>query len=194
MLVVLDCDPNSAHHRMEGRGLKSRVVVDGGEVNESNITSKLDAYRKQYRVRVRGSRGNREPTDVSSTGSSPAGRHSDPGYSPTDAELAAKAIRLIQEEEQAFEKTIPYRILSREPHRRSRPSSRRRSLLSSGEGISSVQEPPQRAVGLQIALLSPARSRRAGPERCQRACRRRGTMPFRLAEELVELVVEKVAA
>ncbi|CDZ73239.1 Hypothetical protein NGAL_HAMBI2610_48690 [Neorhizobium galegae bv. orientalis] len=28
-----------------------------------------------------------------------------------DAELAARAIHLIQEEEQAFEKTIPYRIL-----------------------------------------------------------------------------------
>jgi chromosome partitioning protein len=31
--------------------------------------------------------------------------------SPPDAELAARAIHLIREEEQAFEKTIPYRVL-----------------------------------------------------------------------------------
>jgi chromosome partitioning protein len=108
-VIILDCDPNQPITGWRGGDSKSKVVVDG-EVTESNVTAKLDQYRKEYQFVF---------VDLEGTASRLMSRALARANlavipiqaSPTDAELAAKAIRLIQEEEQAFEKTIPYRIL-----------------------------------------------------------------------------------
>lgn len=108
-VVILDCDPNRAIEGWRGGDSKNPVVVDGG-VTESTITSKLDEYRKKFQFVF---------VDLEGTASRLMSRALARAQlvvipiqaSPTDAELAARAIRLIQEEEQAFEKTIPYRIL-----------------------------------------------------------------------------------
>ncbi|MBD9544294.1 ParA family protein [Ensifer sp. ENS04] len=108
-VVILDCDPNRPIQGWRGGGSKNPVHVDG-DVNESNITQKLDEYRKQVQFVF---------VDLEGTASRLMSRALARAQlviipiqaSPTDAELAAKAINLIQEEEAAFEKTIPYRIL-----------------------------------------------------------------------------------
>jgi chromosome partitioning protein len=108
-VVVLDCDPNRAIQGWRGGSSKNPVIVDG-DVNESNITAKLDEYRKKFQFVF---------VDLEGTASRLMSRALARAQlvvipiqaSPTDAELAARAIRLIQEEEQAFEKTIPYRIM-----------------------------------------------------------------------------------
>lgn len=108
-VTVLDCDPNRPIRDWRAGDSKNPVEVDG-DVNESNITSKLDAYRKQRQFVF---------VDLEGTASRLMSRALARSQlviipiqaSPTDAEQAVKAIRLIQEEEQSFEKTIPYRIL-----------------------------------------------------------------------------------
>lgn len=108
-VVILDCDPNRPIQGWRGGGSKNPVHVDG-DVNESNITQKLDEYRKKVQFVF---------VDLEGTASRLMSRALARAQlvvipiqaSPTDAELAAKAITLIQEEEAAFEKTIPYRIL-----------------------------------------------------------------------------------
>ena len=108
-VVILDCDPNRPIQGWRAGGSKNPVIVDG-EINESNITQKLDDYRKRVQFVF---------VDLEGTASRLMSRALARAQlvvipiqaSPTDAELAAKAIHLIQEEEAAFEKTIPYRIL-----------------------------------------------------------------------------------
>ncbi|CAN7619459.1 AAA family ATPase [Neorhizobium sp. LjRoot104] len=108
-VVILDCDPNRPIEGWRRGTSKNPVIVDGG-VNESTITAKLDEYRKKYQFVF---------VDLEGTASRLMSRALARAQlvvipiqaSPTDAELAARAIHLIQEEEQAFEKTIPYRIL-----------------------------------------------------------------------------------
>ncbi len=108
-VVILDCDPNRAIDGWRAGNSNNGVVVDGG-VTESNVTSKLDEYRKKFQFVF---------VDLEGTASRLMSRALARAHlvvipiqaSPTDAELAARAIHLIQEEEQAFEKVIPYRIL-----------------------------------------------------------------------------------
>ncbi|WP_105404019.1 ParA family protein [Neorhizobium sp. T7_12] len=108
-VVILDCDPNRPIEGWRRGSSKNPAIVDGA-INESSITAKLDEYRRKYQFVF---------VDLEGTASRLMSRALARAQlvvipiqaSPTDAELAARAIRLIQEEEQAFEKTIPYRIL-----------------------------------------------------------------------------------
>lgn len=108
-VIILDCDPNRAIDGWRAGSSTNGVVVDAG-VTESTITGKLDEYRKKFQFVF---------VDLEGTASRLMSRALARAQlvvipiqaSPTDAELAARAIRLIQEEEQAFEKVIPYRIL-----------------------------------------------------------------------------------
>lgn len=108
-VVILDCDPNRAIEGWRAGSSKNPVIVDGG-ITESTITSKLDEYRKKYQFVF---------VDLEGTASRLMSRALARAQlviipiqaSPPDAELAARAIHLIREEEQAFEKTIPYRVL-----------------------------------------------------------------------------------
>jgi chromosome partitioning protein len=108
-VIILDCDPNRAIQGWRAGSSRNPVVVDGG-ITESTITSKLDEYRKKYQFVF---------VDLEGTASRLMSRALARAQlviipiqaSPPDAELAARAIHLIREEEQAFEKTIPYRVL-----------------------------------------------------------------------------------
>jgi chromosome partitioning protein len=108
-VIILDCDPNRAIAGWRGGSSENPVVVDG-RVTESTITAKLDDYRKKFQFVF---------VDLEGTASRLMSRALARAQlviipiqaSPTDAELAARAINLIHEEEQAFEKTIPYRVL-----------------------------------------------------------------------------------
>ena len=108
-VVILDCDPNRPIEGWRAGGSENPVLVDG-EVTESNIVAKLDDYRRRFQFVF---------VDLEGTASRLMSRALGRANlviipiqaSPTDAELAAKAIHLIQEEEAAFEKSIPYRIL-----------------------------------------------------------------------------------
>lgn len=108
-VVILDCDPNRAIEGWRAGSSKNPVIVDGG-ITESTITSKLDEYRKKYQFVF---------VDLEGTASRLMSRALARAQlvvipiqaSPPDAELAARAIHLIREEEQAFEKTIPFRVL-----------------------------------------------------------------------------------
>ena len=108
-VIILDCDPNRAIEGWRAGSSKNPVIVDGG-ITESTITSKLDEYRKKYQFVF---------VDLEGTASRLMSRALARAQlviipiqaSPPDAELAARAIPLIREEEQAFEKTIPYRVL-----------------------------------------------------------------------------------
>ena len=108
-VVILDCDPNRAIEGWRAGDSENPVIVDGA-ITESTITSKLDEYRKRFQFVF---------VDLEGTASRLMSRALARAQlvvipiqaSPPDAELAARAIHLIQEEEQAFEKTIPYRIL-----------------------------------------------------------------------------------
>jgi chromosome partitioning protein len=108
-VIILDCDPNRAIEGWRAGSSKNPVIVDGG-ITESTITTKLDEYRKKYQFVF---------VDLEGTASRLMSRALARAQlviipiqaSPPDAELAARAIHLIREEEQAFEKTIPYRVL-----------------------------------------------------------------------------------
>jgi chromosome partitioning protein len=108
-VIILDCDPNRAIEGWRAGSSKNPVIVDGG-ITESTITSKLDEYRKKYQFVF---------VDLEGTASRLMSRALARAQlviipiqaSPPDAELAARAIHLIREEEQAFEKTIPFRVL-----------------------------------------------------------------------------------
>ena len=108
-VIILDCDPNRPIVGWRAGGTKNAVTVDG-DVNESNVVQKLDDYRRRFQFVF---------VDLEGTASRLMSRALGRSNlvvipiqaSPTDAELAARAIHLIQEEEEAFEKTIPYRIM-----------------------------------------------------------------------------------
>lgn len=108
-VAILDCDPNRPILGWRGGESKNPVLVDG-EITESTITAKLDDYRKRFQFVF---------VDLEGTASRLMSRALARSQlvvipiqaSPNDAELAARAIHLIQEEEAAFEKVIPYKIL-----------------------------------------------------------------------------------
>lgn len=108
-VIILDCDPNRAIEGWRAGCSKNPVIVDGG-ITESTVTGKLDEYRKKYQFVF---------VDLEGTASRLMSRALARAQlviipiqaSPPDAELAARAIHLIREEEQAFEKSIPYRVL-----------------------------------------------------------------------------------
>lgn len=108
-VVILDCDPNRPIEGWRAGQSANPVIVDGA-VTESNIVAKLDDYRRRFQFVF---------VDLEGTASRLMSRALGRANlviipiqaSPTDAELAAKAIHLIQEEEATFEKSIPYRIL-----------------------------------------------------------------------------------
>lgn len=107
-VTVLDCDPNRPIQGWRGGHSRNPVEVDGN-VTESSITGLLDEYRRRRQFVF---------VDLEGTASRLTSRALARAQlviipiqaSPTDAEQAVKAIRLIREEEQAFEKTIPFRI------------------------------------------------------------------------------------
>lgn len=108
-VTVLDCDPNKPIENWRKGASKSAVQVDGS-VTESNITSLLDAYRRERQFVF---------VDLEGTASRMTSRALARASlviipiqaSPTDASQAVKAIRLIREEEETLEKHIPYQIL-----------------------------------------------------------------------------------
>lgn len=108
-VCVLDCDPNRPIQEWRQGKSENPVVVDGS-ITESTITSKLDEYRTKFQFVFVDLEG------VASRLMSRAFARSQLVVipiqaSPNDAKLAAKAIGLIQEEEQSFEREIPYRIM-----------------------------------------------------------------------------------
>lgn len=108
-VTVLDCDPNQPIKGWREGSSQNPVQVDF-DVTESNVTSKLEKYRAERQFVF---------VDLEGTASRLMSRAFARSNlvlipiqaSPPDAEMAAKAIRLIQEEEQSFEKEIPYRVL-----------------------------------------------------------------------------------
>ncbi|OKP00835.1 ParA family protein [Xenorhabdus eapokensis] len=108
-VTILDCDPNQPIKGWR-EGLSRNPVHVDFEVTESNITAKLERYRRERQFVF---------VDLEGTASRLMSRAFARSNlvlipiqaSPPDAEMAAKAIHLIQEEEQAFEKEIPYRVL-----------------------------------------------------------------------------------
>ncbi|MGO4440774.1 AAA family ATPase [Rhizobium sp. RAF56] len=108
-VAVLDCDPNRLIQSWRKGSSKNPVIIDG-EINENNISRKLDDYRKQAQFVF---------VDIEHTATrliSPALARArmviiPMQASPIDAELAAKTINLIEEEGQVLEKAIPYQIL-----------------------------------------------------------------------------------
>jgi chromosome partitioning protein len=105
---ILDCDPNRPIEGWKAGTSKNPVIVDG-TATESNITTLLDDYRKKQQFVF---------VDLEGTASRLMSRALARAQlviipiqaSPNDAEQAVKAIRLIREEEQAFEKSIPFKI------------------------------------------------------------------------------------
>jgi len=191
-VMILDCDPNRPIRDWRRGPSKNPLIVDG-DVNESNITTKLDTYRRQHQFVF---------VDLEGTASRLMSRALARSQlviipiqaSPTDAEQAAKAIRLIQEEEQSFEKTIPYRVLFTRTSP-AIPTKLERAILSQLRG----GHVPQFGTHLnersayksmfyhQLALeeLDPADVNGLPQARDNAA---------KLAEELIEIVVGKVAA
>ncbi|WP_312794455.1 ParA family protein [Tianweitania sp.] len=108
-VAILECDPNRPIMGWKAGQSNNTVFVDC-EITESTITAKLDAYRKRFQLVI---------VDLESTASRLMSRALARSQlviipvqaSPNDAELAARTIHLIQEEEAAFEKVIPYKIL-----------------------------------------------------------------------------------
>jgi len=108
-VTILDCDPNQPITSWRSGNSKNSVQVDGA-VQESNITSLLDTYRKSRQFVF---------VDLEGTASRLTSRALARSQlvlipiqaSPTDAKEAVKAIRLIREEEETLERKIPYRII-----------------------------------------------------------------------------------
>lgn len=108
-VTILDCDPNRPINGWRSGPSKNPVEVEG-TVQESTITSLLDDYRKRRQFVF---------VDLEGTASRLTSRALARSQlvlipiqaSPNDAEQAAKAIRLIQEEEETLEREIPYRVV-----------------------------------------------------------------------------------
>lgn len=94
---------------MEGRGSKNPVVVDSA-IDEESFKEKLDHHRRKSQFVF---------VDLEGTANRLMSRALFRAHlaiipiqaSPTDAELAAKAIHLIKDEGESFDKVIPYRVL-----------------------------------------------------------------------------------
>jgi len=191
-VVILDCDPNRPIQDWRKGKSKNKLVVDG-DVSESNITAKLDTYRRQSQFVF---------VDLEGTASRLMSRALARSQlviipiqaSPTDAEQAAKAIRLIQEEEQSFEKVIPYRVLFTRTSP-AIPTKLERAILAQLRGGQVPQFSThlnERAAyksifyhQLDLDELDPAEVNGLPQARDNAA---------KLAQELIELVVERIAA
>lgn len=108
-VTVLDCDRNQPIAGWKAGPSKNPVIVDSA-TDEEAFKTKLDLHRtKQQFVFV----------DLEGTASRLMSRALFRAHlviipiqaSPTDAELAARAIHLIKDEGDAFDKQIPYRVL-----------------------------------------------------------------------------------
>ena len=107
-VLIMDCDPNRPIQHWRSGDSKNPVEVTG-DANESNITSLLDQHRTQKQFVIVDLEG--IASRLTSRALSRANLVVIPiQASPNDAREAVKAIRLIQEEEQAFQKKIPYVI------------------------------------------------------------------------------------
>lgn len=191
-VTILDCDPNRPIRDWRTGASKNPIEVDG-DVNESNITPKLDEYRRRRQFVF---------VDLEGTASRLMSRALARSQlviipiqaSPTDAEQAAKAIRLIQEEELSFEKTIPYRILFTRTSP-AIPTKLEKAILSqlrAGQVPQFSTHLNERAAyksmfyhRLDLEELDPADVNGLPQARDNAA---------KLAEELIELVVERAAA
>jgi chromosome partitioning protein len=191
-VVILDCDPNRPIRDWRKGKSKNKLLVDG-EVNESNITAKLDTYRRQNQFVF---------VDLEGTASRLMSRALARSQlviipiqaSPTDAEQAAKAIRLIQEEEQSFEKVIPYRVLFTRTSP-AIPTKLERAILAQlrgGEVPQFTTHLNERSAyksmfyhQLDLEELDPAEVNGLPQARDNAA---------KLAQELIELVVERMVA
>lgn len=108
-VTVLDCDRNQPIAGWRAGGSKNPVTVDSA-TDEESFKEKLDAHRRQQQFVF---------VDLEGTASRLMSRALFRAHlviipiqaSPTDAELAAKAIHLIKDEGESFDKVIPYRVL-----------------------------------------------------------------------------------
>jgi chromosome partitioning protein len=108
-VTILDCDRNQPIAGWRGGESKNPVIVDSA-TDEETFKTKLDHHRttKQFVF-----------VDLEGTASRLMSRALFRAHlviipiqaSPTDAELAARAIHLIKDEGDAFDKVIPYRVL-----------------------------------------------------------------------------------
>lgn len=107
-VCIIDCDPRKWAVQWRAGGSKNPVFVDG-DITEANITSKIDAYRKQYQFVF---------VDLEGVASLLVSRAMARANlviiplqaSPMDAGSAAEAIALIQAEEETLERKIPHRV------------------------------------------------------------------------------------
>ncbi len=108
-VTILDCDRNQPIVGWRGGGSKNPVIVDSA-ANEESFKEKLDLHRRQRQFVF---------VDLEGTANRLMSRALFRAHlviipiqaSPTDAELAAKAIHLIKDEGDSFDKLIPYRVL-----------------------------------------------------------------------------------
>ncbi|KQS84348.1 ParA family protein [Rhizobium sp. Leaf383] len=108
-VTILDCDRNQPIAGWRGGGSKNPVLVDSA-VDEESFREKLEHHRRERQFVF---------VDLEGTASRLMSRALFRAHlviipiqaSPTDAELAAKAIHLIHDEGQSFDKEIPYRVL-----------------------------------------------------------------------------------
>lgn len=108
-VTVLDCDRNQPIAGWREGGSKNPVVVDSA-IDEESFKEKLDHHRRKSQFVF---------VDLEGTANRLMSRALFRAHlaiipiqaSPTDAELAAKAIHLIKDEGESFDKVIPYRVL-----------------------------------------------------------------------------------
>ncbi len=108
-VTILDCDRNQPIAGWKSGESKNPVKVDSA-TDEQSFKEKLDYHRHQQQFVF---------VDLEGTANRLMSRALFRSHlviipiqaSPTDAELAAKAINLIEDEGESFDKVIPYRIL-----------------------------------------------------------------------------------
>lgn len=108
-VTVLDCDRNQPIAGWREGESKNPVVVDSA-IDEESFKEKLDHHRRKSQFVF---------VDLEGTANRLMSRALFRAHlaiipiqaSPTDAELAAKAIHLIKDEGESFDKVIPYRVL-----------------------------------------------------------------------------------
>ncbi|CAH1696791.1 Protein ParA [Hyphomicrobiales bacterium] len=108
-VTILDCDPNRPISSWKKGGTANAVeVLDS--VTESNVVSILDEHRTKRQFVL---------VDLEGTASRLTSRALSRAHlvivplqaSAVDTEQAARAVQLIREEEQSFERSIPFRVL-----------------------------------------------------------------------------------
>ncbi|KKX24294.1 ParA family protein [Rhizobium sp. LC145] len=108
-VTILDCDRNQPIAGWRAGGSQNPVIVDSA-TDEESFKQKLDEHRRLRQFVF---------VDLEGTASRLMSRALFRAHlviipiqaSPTDAELAARAIHLIKDEGDAFDKTIPFRVL-----------------------------------------------------------------------------------